>query len=351
MRIAVLTNAYPPMKGGASRIAELQVQMLEAAGHEVRVFQPDTGWFKYPAPIRVFLHVLDLFSNREFVDKIIGWHPEVLLTHNLTGCGFGTPSAIQSERTRWIHVLHDVQLFQPDGRLRDPQPITQWQKLWGGLRGRFLGKPDLVISPTGWLIEQHLRRGLFSDARAEVLPNPAPAISFALRSPSQPLKLFYLGHTRQKGTELLATIFSKLENVFLHAIEPSADMNALAKRFPERVRLSGYIPNEEVVAAMREADVMVFPSQIMENQPTVLLEAMSVGLPVVASDVGGVRETLKGAGLVVQPDDVDAWVLAINRLRDPDEYREQTTMMYERAKEYDAVAYSKKLLQLVSSRP
>ncbi|MCC6563981.1 glycosyltransferase family 4 protein [Candidatus Uhrbacteria bacterium] len=327
MRIAVLTNAYPPMKGGASRIAELHVQMLEAAGHEVRVFRPETGWFAYPAPIRLFFHLFDLLSNRKFVDKIIGWHPEVLLTHNLTGCGFGTPSAIQSERTRWIHVLHDVQLFQPDGRLRDPQPITHWQKLWGGLRARVLGKPDLVISPTGWLLEQHKRRGFFSDVRVEVLPSPAPAISFALRAPSEPLKLFFLGHTPDKGIELV---------------------KKLQKRIADPVHIITQAPNEEVLDAMRQADVMLFPSQIAENQPVVLLEAMSLGLPVVASDVGGVRETLKGAGVVVQRDDVDAWVLAISRLRDPEEYREQTTMMYERAKEYDAEVYAKRLIGLVA---
>ncbi len=328
MRIAVLTNAYPPMTGGASRMAELQVEMFKSAGHEVRVFRPETNWFHYPAPIRLFFHLFDLLSNREFVDKIISWHPDVLLTHNLTGCGFGTPSAIQSERTRWIHVLHDVQLFEPSGRVRDPEPITVWQKFWMSLRSRVLGKPDLVLSPTGWLLEQHKRRGLFTDVKTEVLPNPAPPIVFALRSPSEPLKLFFLGHTSEKGAALV---------------------KRLQKRITDPIHIITQAPHEEVLEAMRDADVMLFPSQIAENQPMALLEAMSLGLPVVASDVGGVRETLKGVGYVVARDDVDAWVLAIKRLRDPDEYREQTTMMYERAKEYDAEKYAARLLAIIAS--
>lgn len=327
MRIAVLTNAFGAT-GGAGRLAELHVQMLQAAGHEVKVFQPNTDWLKWPAPVRAIRHLMDLLSHRVMVDKIIGWHPDVLLTHNLTGCGFGTPSAIKSERTRWVHVLHDVQLFQPNGRLRDAESFTPWQKLWVSLRKRFLGTPDLVISPTGWMLEQHMRRGLFSDAGAEVLPNPAPAVSFALRAPSQPLKLFFLGHTPEKGK----VIIEKLQ-----------------ARISDPIRVIMQAPNNEVLDAMREADVMLFPSQIVENQPIVLLEAMSLGLPVIASDTGGVRETLKGAGIVVQRDDVDAWVLAINRLRDPEEYREQSVMMYERAKEYDADIYAKRFLNLIAS--
>lgn len=334
MHIAVLTNAYPPMKGGASRMAELQVEMLKAAGHEVRVFRPETAWFGYPAPIRLFFHLFDLLANRTFVDKIIGWHPEVLLTHNLTGCGFGTPSEIRksqvaSRKVRWIHVLHDVQLFEPSGRVRDSEPITRWQKMWCHLRRTKLGSPDLVLSPTGWLLEQHKRRGLFTDVKTEVLPNPAPPIVFALRSPSEPLKLFFLGHTSEKGIELV---------------------KRLQKRITDPIHIITESSHEEVLVAMREADVMLFPSQIAENQPMALLEAMSLGLPVVASDVGGVRETLKGVGFVVARDDVDAWVLAIKRLRDPDEYREQTTMMYERAKEYDTEKYAVRLLAIIAGQ-
>ena len=51
MRIAVLTNVFGAT-GGAGRLAELHVQMLEAAGHEGKVFQPNTSWRKRPAPFR-----------------------------------------------------------------------------------------------------------------------------------------------------------------------------------------------------------------------------------------------------------------------------------------------------------
>ncbi|MCR4256401.1 MAG: glycosyltransferase, partial [Candidatus Uhrbacteria bacterium] len=214
MKIALLTNAFGP-PGGAGRIAELQTDILKNAGHEVRVFRPDTAWLRWPAPIRLLRHLADLFSHREMVDKIIAWHPDVLLTHNLTGCGFGTPSVVQDAKSKeqravtWVHVLHDVQLFEPSGRLRASEPVTNWQKLWSGMRRSFFRSPNLVISPTQWLLDQHKRRGWFEGARCEVLANPAPEIVFAMRAPGETLRLLFVGGTKEKGAGIVSRLASR----------------------------------------------------------------------------------------------------------------------------------------------
>ena len=53
------------------------------------------------------------------------------------------------------------------------------------------------------------------------------------------------------------------------------------------------IPKTENVADyMQIMDIMLFPSMFIESQPNVIIEAMSMGLPVIAGDVGGVDELL-----------------------------------------------------------
>jgi teichuronic acid biosynthesis glycosyltransferase TuaC len=62
-------------------------------------------------------------------------------------------------------------------------------------------------------------------------------------------------------------------------------------RAAERLDYRGAQPHEEVVRYMSAADVLVLPSY-SEGLPTVLVEAGSLGLPVIASAVGGIPELL-----------------------------------------------------------
>ncbi|MEZ4324027.1 MAG: glycosyltransferase [Polyangiales bacterium] len=86
-----------------------------------------------------------------------------------------------------------------------------------------------------------------------------------------------------------------------------------AARVGVRVVLPGVITGDEKSAWLERADVLALPSRRLssgreEGTPTVLLEAMLAGTPVVATDTGGIAELLgHGArGSLVPPDDVGA---------------------------------------------
>jgi len=72
----------------------------------------------------------------------------------------------------------------------------------------------------------------------------------------------------------------------------------------ERVRFLGYVPNEELPTYYRRSDIFVLPSAT-ESFGLVFAEAMSCGLPIAASDVGGIPETVRDGidGLLCPPDD------------------------------------------------
>jgi glycosyltransferase involved in cell wall biosynthesis len=64
---------------------------------------------------------------------------------------------------------------------------------------------------------------------------------------------------------------------------------AAALGVSESVRFAGYAPQEETPAWYRTADIFALSSDF-DNSPNVVLEAMACGLPVVATDVGGLRD-------------------------------------------------------------
>jgi glycosyltransferase involved in cell wall biosynthesis len=86
-------------------------------------------------------------------------------------------------------------------------------------------------------------------------------------------------------------------------------------RSSDRVRFLGAIAHDEVVELLRSASVVVVPSTTTEGLGLVALEAMAHGALVVATDVGGLTETMRDGenGSVVIPGDIDALAAAIDR--------------------------------------
>lgn len=87
-----------------------------------------------------------------------------------------------------------------------------------------------------------------------------------------------------------------------------------------RVRRTGLIPRRDVLAIVRGAVAMVFPSRY-EGFGLPVLEAMGLGTPVVASDAAALPEVAGGAARHVGVDDTEGWVDAMVRMLEDGEER------------------------------
>ncbi len=372
MKIAILTNDYPPeSKGGAGRIAATYAKLLEKRGHEIRVWGPSDSFrslARKSAPCRLIFHLKDLKPQKGIVDEIISWQPDVLISHNLTGCGIATPrrilSAVRGTRhagLRWIHFLHDVQLYEPSGQIMHGESSkwlrAPWRSLWAGLRRRALGNPDTVVSPTRWLLEQHIARGFFGQSGQEVIPNPISFFCHPLLSSRAQTRDLGVGPGSEAGMTDNAgtTMDSRLHGndagdtrmaeggrdqkqvLFVGRLDADKGVGLLIKAWPilrdsvgrlvfvgegkmrsaigkigdSKIEIRGSLAPHDVAQEMEESGIVVVPSLVMENQPTVILEALSCGCKVVASDVGGIPETLGKAGVIFKAGNVEALAQAI----------------------------------------
>jgi glycosyltransferase involved in cell wall biosynthesis len=109
----------------------------------------------------------------------------------------------------------------------------------------------------------------------------------------------------------------------LGGVDPKARLAILAAiedlGLQAHVDLRGTATRAEVLEALRSADVFLLTS-LSEGVSTATLEAMSVGLPVVVTDVGGMREAVTDGveGLLVPPRDPRSTAEALAELaRDP----------------------------------
>jgi glycosyltransferase involved in cell wall biosynthesis len=109
----------------------------------------------------------------------------------------------------------------------------------------------------------------------------------------------------------------------------------------DRVALSGAKPQREIRQRLGAASVFVLPSVVdayggMDNLPTVIMEAMATGLPVISTDIGGIPEMVvqNQTGFLVRPGDPVRLAGAIEKvIDDPFLAQKLGEAGYERAQE------------------
>lgn len=142
-------------------------------------------------------------------------------------------------------------------------------------------------------------------------------------SPHDPPRVMYLGRlSSEKGLPTLFNAIAKINKVMpiqLHIIgtgplkqellDLAGDLNL------SDIKWYGYVDcGKPLFEAISNGDTFVLPS-LSEGLPSVIAEAMSQGLPVVATNVGGIPEILEDgqAGILVEPGDVDSLAEAIEK--------------------------------------
>jgi len=155
----------------------------------------------------------------------------------------------------------------------------------------------------------------FIDVQDDIKPNLALLKNFDARKvlniPVDCRLITYFGRlSHEKGSDILIKAFNEVlgtlgQGVYLiiggtgpekHRIEE------MTKRM-RNVKIVGHLPRSEQLGLMAQSDVFVSPSRFADACPTTLIEAAFLGLPVVATQVGGSPEIVADEenGLLVEP--------------------------------------------------
>ena len=115
---------------------------------------------------------------------------------------------------------------------------------------------------------------------------------------------------------------------------------------------AGRLPEDDTLAEIAHADLLILPS-FMEGLPIVLMEAMAIGVPVVASRVAGIPELVEDGvtGLLFTPSDWDELASRIDFLLRDQGVRDRLTNQA-KAKvvtEFDTRKSAKQLAALFSN--
>jgi glycosyltransferase involved in cell wall biosynthesis len=363
MKIAIVSNLYRPYsRGGAEIIARRVALELHHRGHKVFVvstrpfdgigtlhehrddrdilrmyrFYPFNCYhmlsdFSVPFFVRAAWHLLDLWSPhpKRVLDRIFKREqPDVVLTHNMKGFGMQALKAVANSEALHIHTLHDVQLSVPSGLLLAGQEQaflnTSFLRSWYEKQvQKIVASPKVVISPSKFLADFYQQRGFFPASDLRVIPNPAPDIDVHPKpqKADKKLHLLFVGQLeRHKGILMLLDIVNRMgDDVMLHIAGEGSMQDYVQTRakLDKRIHYHGFIPFEHLVHMFDLCDVTLVPSLCYENSPTVIYESFQAGVPVIASNIGGVGELVKDGenGYLITPGDADALRKAIEKMR------------------------------------
>ena len=155
--------------------------------------------------------------------------------------------------------------------------------------------------------------------------SPAPAAQHR----DKPVLLFVGNDFTRKGGAFLLELFERHFRDRARLRIVSNDPSLRGREWPagvEHLSGLGHGAPGALQEAYRSADIFVFPTR-KEHMGMVLTEACASGLPIIATDVGGVREAVRGAEsesgengiLVPYRADAEAWAAAIGSLLDDPE--------------------------------
>lgn len=146
------------------------------------------------------------------------------------------------------------------------------------------------------------------------LPAPAPEDPRLAQLPEEPFVLFFGDATVDKGAWHLAEAYRKLEDPPPLVLVGRCYIDEIKDQ--PGVHSTGAWPHRLAIEALRRSLFTVAPSQWPEPFGLVALEAAAAGKPIVASDIGGLRDIVVDGetGFLVPPGDREALAGAMQRL-------------------------------------
>jgi glycosyltransferase involved in cell wall biosynthesis len=332
--------------GGEDVVVKAEAELLRAAGHEVVQWQAQNPQGTSGAVAALALSPWNFRAARSLRRVATRLRPQVAHVHNTWFAM--SPSVLPALGRAGVPVvmtLHNYRLLCANGVLfRDGRPCEDCigTHPWHGLRHRCYRDSALQSLPAAGTIAFHgllgtwrrevslflalnefsrarFVRGGLPPERIHVKPNfvadPGPRTVPNSASPT----VLYVGRlVAEKGLGVLLEAWRRaaVGSLELVIVGDGPMRPALQRLAVPGVRFAGRLPAEEVRRRMLAARVLVLPSLSYEVQPMAALEAVAAGVPVLASDIGGMPDLLRplGSYWLVPPGVEEAWAAALGRL-------------------------------------
>ncbi|MEX1112778.1 MAG: glycosyltransferase family 4 protein [Candidatus Andersenbacteria bacterium] len=349
MKLLLINNEFPPIGGGGSTVTKYAIQYLTSVGHDVTLI---TSQYK-GLPKRETIDgatIIRIPTIRRYKDFCSTWELVIFGISALIYTFFYTSRhkvdfiqayfAVPAGWVAWIiHALKgipygvyfggsDIPNANPS-RYKAVYPLLTplLRAIWKKAEFRTVCSEDLV------------RLGREADPTSEFLciPNGVETDRFKPidRRENPKVKILFIGRLIprkgfQRVVQALPEVRKRVREPFEVEVVGTGTHQLVLDQLAEElgvsdlIRYVGLVPYDQLEKSYQYADIFVLTS-LSEGMPSVILEAMGCGLPVIASDVGGNNEIVKEGenGFLIQGEDAETLADRLTELIDNKELRER----------------------------
>jgi glycosyltransferase involved in cell wall biosynthesis len=372
MKIAQITCVYPPYKGGIATSAENIARVFKSAGHQVRTFTIDHGidlpTSNYYDVVRLKTFpgsgkggVLPLMCRRLHDFDLIYLHYPF----------FGTAEIIWFlKKIVWRKKKKLVIQYHMDAIL--PNLFLKILSLPAAMVINSLFKnADLIVSASLDYVKNSRLKNIYAEHPEKFVEIPF-GVDLEKFKPAEishgetKFNILFVGGLDKahyfKGIDVLLDALAKitpllskeglgggwhLEIVGEGDLRPLYERKAHEFGIADKINFAGLVSDEDLPKRYQAADCFILPSINMgEAFGIVLLEAMATGLPIIASDLPGVRGVFTSeSGLLIESGNAEDLAKKINFLMDNPLERKKMgeTARKEAEEKYDLAEIGRKL--------
>ena len=349
MHLLLINNEFWPIGGGGSTVTLYALQYLVRAGHKVTLITSHFRGLPWKET-RDGATIIRVPTIRRYKDFCAQWELVIFGVSALIYTFFFTLRhnvdfiqayfAVPAGWVAWLIYLtrgipygvyfggSDIPGANPS-RYRYVYPILTplLKRIWRKAKFRTVCSDELA------------RLGREADPGQEflVIPNGVEIERFRPieRPPNPKVKVLFIGRLIprkgfQRVVEALPKVRSQAQHPFEIEVVGTGAFRSELDSFAEKLGVSdlihyvGAAPYDKLHESYQYADIFVLTS-LSEGMPSVILEAMGCGLPIVASDVGGNNEIVKEGenGFLIEGDDIDHLAEVLTQLIDNQELRKK----------------------------
>lgn len=322
MRILILHNYYQHL-GGEDIVVHQEVDALKKRGHEVLVVT-DKNKKRLKGLIQYGLYPFNIWASMKLMNKINRFAPDIIHLHNIHyAIGPLIVRSIRKKKYPLVMTLHNYRLICPSATLFYNNNIHResiYERFpWQAVKSMALDNSffkSLITAFTYWfhnkigtwnMISYYFTLSTFAknilvESQIDISQNKFIVNPNFCNVPSQSInkKIFedyyiYVGRlSAEKGIISLIKAFSEMNHhIKIYGDGPlRKEVEAYSNLYPN-IEYLGFKDKDFLNEEIKKANAMIVPSICYEGMPMGILEAFSLGTPVLCSNIGVLNQMIK----------------------------------------------------------